>query len=306
MVLAGALASTHAWLTEFVVAERLCPWASPARASVRTVEASAATVAAEALREARALAAAPASSRAATTLVVAPAHDDATAFVRLAQSVGDDLREHGLAVDVLAFHPERVDAPLPGAAAADDDDATRHYAARSPYPTLQLLRTADLEAARAEWAERGDGMPGALGLLVENRRRLRRQTLPALAARLRGWRAVGDGTRAAAPRMMSEESGGGGMSGGRLGGRIAPPPLPPADGGGGDGGGGGAPPRHRPLRPRLWRLERRVLRVQLHDEHDGERRRGRREAESRDAAVVVDADERAGARRAERGERGRG
>ena len=84
--------------------------------------------------------------------------DDATAFVRLAQSVGDELREHGLAVDVLAFHPERVDAPLPGAVADDNDDATRHYAARSPYPTLQLLRTSDLRRARAEWAERGDGM----------------------------------------------------------------------------------------------------------------------------------------------------
>ena len=196
MVLAGALASTHAWLTEFVVAERLCPWASPARASVRTVEASATTIAAEALREARALAAAPASSRAAAALVVAPAlDDDASAFVRLAQSVGDDLRAHGLAVDVLAFHPERVDAPLPAPRRPTTTTATRHYAARSPYPTLQL-RTADLKAARAEWAERGDGMPGALGLLVENRKRLRRQTLPALAARLRGWRAVGDGARA--------------------------------------------------------------------------------------------------------------
>ena len=118
MVLAGALASTHAWLTEFVVAERLCPWASPARASVRTVEASATTIAAEALREARALAEAPASSRAATTLVVAPAlDDDASAFVRLAQSVGDELRADGLAIDVLAFHPSastrRSPAPWP-------------------------------------------------------------------------------------------------------------------------------------------------------------------------------------------------
>ena len=185
----------------------------------------------------RALAEAPASSRAATTLVVAPAHDDASAFVRLAQSVGDELRAHGLAVDVLAFHPGASTRRCP-APRRPTTTTTRHYAAREPVPDAPAAANLRLGVCACEWAERGDGMPGALGLLVENRRRLRRQTLPALAARLRGWRAVGDGTRAAAPRMMAEEGGGGGTSGGRLGGRVEPPPPPPPADGGGDGGGG--------------------------------------------------------------------
>ena len=56
MVLAGALASTHAWLKS-VRSDNLCPWSSPARATVRTTllppEASAATIALTARTEVR-------------------------------------------------------------------------------------------------------------------------------------------------------------------------------------------------------------------------------------------------------------
>ena len=54
---------------------------------------------------------------------------------------------------------------------------------RSPYPTFQLLRKADLATAREAWAAEhqpagGDGVavdatPGALGLLLDNKRKLR-------------------------------------------------------------------------------------------------------------------------------------
>ena len=92
-------------------------------------------------------------------------------------------------VDMLAFHPMRSDAG-PGCAARDPTDAG-HYSVRSPLPTIQLLRSEDLESSREAYAARrvqGAAMararhpraPGALALLLENKRRLRSLGTPML------------------------------------------------------------------------------------------------------------------------------
>ena len=92
-------------------------------------------------------------------------------------------------MELLAFHPTRSDAG-PGCAAGDPTDAG-HYSVRSPLPTIQLLRSDDLEASREAYAAtrvpgaaiaraRHPRAPGALALLLENKRRLRSLGAPLL------------------------------------------------------------------------------------------------------------------------------
>ena len=73
---------------------------------------------------------------------------------------------------LLAFHPDRCDS---GPGCANDANDAGHYSVRSPLPTVQLLREADLEVAREQWASRrpDEPHPGALGLLLENKQKLR-------------------------------------------------------------------------------------------------------------------------------------
>eukprot|EP00434_Breviolum_minutum_P011150 symbB.v1.2.009838.t1/scaffold628.1/size179110/1 len=67
------------------------------------------------------------------------------------------------AVHLLAFHPCREDRG-PGCRANPLDAG--HFSVRAPWPTLQLLRTADLNRAREEWMQRNgaQGSYGALGI----------------------------------------------------------------------------------------------------------------------------------------------
>ena len=68
-----------------------------------------------------------------------------------------------LEMDVLAFHPDRVDT---GPGCHSDPDDAAHYSVRSPHPTLQLLRKESVRRARAEWNRARDSkLPGALELL---------------------------------------------------------------------------------------------------------------------------------------------
>jgi len=95
------------------------------------------------------------------------------------------------AVDLLAFHRWRVDE---GPGTSSDPEDAAHFSVRSPYPTLQLLSEGDLHWARSKWQQRqgrrtdgrGKHLPGALGLLVQNKEMLRARGGAALAALLDG------------------------------------------------------------------------------------------------------------------------
>ena len=182
---AAANAATRRWIDRVVIGERLCPWAAPASPRILVVqEPSLALLDEEA---ALLLAERPLS----TTLVVCcdeSLRTDARSFGRLFVSLQAECSV-GPGVDLLAFHPMRSDAG-PGCAAGDPTDAG-HYSVRSPLPTIQLLRSEDLESSREAYADRRvqgaaaararhPRAPGALALLLENKRRLRSLGTPML------------------------------------------------------------------------------------------------------------------------------
>ena len=73
---------------------------------------------------------------------------------------------------------------------------TRGTTRRGALPDAPAAANRRSGGCAREWAERGDGMPGALGLLVENRKRLRRQ-------RCRRWpRGCAGGARWAVVRVL--------------------------------------------------------------------------------------------------------
>ena len=182
---AAADAATRRWIDRVVIGERLCPWAAPASPRILVVREPSLPLLEE--EAALLLAARPLS----TTLVVCcddSLRIDARSFGRLFTSLqaGCDV---GPGVELLAFHPTRSDAG-PGCAAGDPTDAG-HYSVRSPLPTIQLLRSDDLEASREAYAAtrvpgaaiaraRHPRAPGALALLLENKRRLRSLGAPLL------------------------------------------------------------------------------------------------------------------------------
>ena len=182
---AAADTATRKWIDRVVIGEQLCPWAVPASPRILVVqEPSLALLDEEA---ALLLAERPLS----TTLVVCcdeSLHTDARSFGRLFVSLRAEC-SMGPGVDLLAFHPMRSDAG-PGCAAGDPTDAG-HYSVRSPLPTIQLLRSEDLESSREAFADRRvqgaaaararhPRAPGALALLLENKRRLRSLGTPML------------------------------------------------------------------------------------------------------------------------------
>jgi hypothetical protein len=125
-----------------------------------------------------------ASSAKPTVVCVFPCDEYAAAgaFASLWNAVEMDLDAYARgALVLLAFHPQRVDRG-PGCF-PDDADEAGHFTVRSPWPTLQLLRSVDVDNARAEWAERRGG-PGAWGLLVANKRKLRAMGSAELASRI--------------------------------------------------------------------------------------------------------------------------
>lgn len=166
-------AATQAWIDGLIIGHNLCPWAR--RASVRIV----CTPDADAL-----LRAVPAEADAlraemtpfATTLLVLPERGlDAFTFGRIFCESESAVSEHSSWLKLLAFHPERLDTG-PGCTTNPMDAA--HFSTRSPLPTIQLLREAELSHARAEWESMQPvtariRYPGAFGLLVRNKEKLR-------------------------------------------------------------------------------------------------------------------------------------
>jgi hypothetical protein len=135
------------WVDRVVIGLDLCPFAaSPLRAgSVRFVCSRAESpqeILAEVLAEAQGLAAGDAGT---TSLLVIPRHaEDFQDFLDLVQASEDLLSQTSLSdqIQLAHFHPDYVFA---GAEANDPANATN----RAPWPTLHLLRTADVASAIA-------------------------------------------------------------------------------------------------------------------------------------------------------------
>ena len=97
------------------------------------------------------------------------------ALCRRAQQRVAQLADADGEIVLLGFHPDRLDVG-PGCSTVASDAA--HFTVRSPHPTLQVLRAADVATAREQWRQSHDDgtpgkTPGALGLLNGNKRRLR-------------------------------------------------------------------------------------------------------------------------------------
>ena len=177
--------ATRRWINRVVIGERLCPWAAPASPRILVVQEPSCELLDQEV--ALLLAEKPLS----TTLVVCcdeSLRSDARSFGHLFKSLQAGCAV-GHGVDLLAFHPMRSDAG-PGCVSGDPTDAG-HYSVRSPLPTIQLLRSEDLETSRAAFAgnrvqgaalarARHPRAPGALALLLENKRRLRSIGTPML------------------------------------------------------------------------------------------------------------------------------
>ena len=190
---ARAEAATLRWIDELVIKERLCPWAKAARvgAGMRIVLISSPSQFPSAAASAAAELAMSSLDRPTTLIVLDSATSselDVTTFARLctrAATSADDIAP-GM-IDLLGFHPSRVDIG-PGCVPGDVNEAA-HFSVRSPLPTMQLLRRADIACARDEWAAcNGSSLPGALALLYENKRRLREIGSDVLAAALWSWK----------------------------------------------------------------------------------------------------------------------
>eukprot|EP00277_Geminigera_cryophila_P025521 CAMPEP_0179473034 /NCGR_PEP_ID=MMETSP0799-20121207/52879_1 /TAXON_ID=46947 /ORGANISM="Geminigera cryophila, Strain CCMP2564" /LENGTH=244 /DNA_ID=CAMNT_0021281471 /DNA_START=180 /DNA_END=911 /DNA_ORIENTATION=+ len=174
-------AVTEAWVQEWVVGLRLCPWATLTKGhsskgmpytrivtlhgGEEQLDALAATV----VREAsvmRQVAQKSGDSNSAffTTLLVFPhasfaGHNGSETgnpkcgafptLVRQAQGLLIDDPDPQR-MDLLAFHRRRVDE---GPGTSPDFDDAAHFSVRSPYPTLQLLREKDLVWARSQWQQ---------------------------------------------------------------------------------------------------------------------------------------------------------
>ena len=208
-------AATIRWVDEMVIGLNLCPWATrDSSKGFKLLETDDADDGLDTI----ALEAANLASRAhatkvwPTTLLVFndPALDDIKCFATLCRRAKRRIdRTSEEPVALLGFHPARIDSG-PGCNDRDVSDAG-HYSVRSPFPLLQVLREVDLERARKQWAAqarsggRGEALlltgagdapveeaalPGALGLLLENKRTLRRVGSRRLGEMLRLLRSV--------------------------------------------------------------------------------------------------------------------
>jgi hypothetical protein len=135
---------TLRWLDRWVIRHNLCPFASAARAHVRTVvcphgdAAAAADVVADEVARLRAVAA----SEPATTLVVLPAFDEFEDLMELQAVSEERVDDDGAVIQLLVFHPlTEFDTPH------DPADLSL----RSPHPMLHLLRDDDVLASEAQW-----------------------------------------------------------------------------------------------------------------------------------------------------------
>jgi len=114
---------------------------------------------------------------------------DASRAISEEYSLNADVgHDEGNGIDLLAFHPCREDFG-PGCRKSPLDAG--HFSTRAPFPTLQLLRIADLEAARHEWSGRSGrskANKGAFDLLIRNKLKLRAKGRRTLQAQFDEWR----------------------------------------------------------------------------------------------------------------------
>lgn len=191
-------AATMQWLKELVIKHGLCPWAAAAVPNIRihvvdggpedlTSNVEVVQAEAQALQRSSGgldeppqdnMMPEPAKHGVLSTTLLVFGHreydgpEGLGAFQNLWQEVDtalQPLRSTEGSIKLLAFHPWREDRG-PGCRRSPLDEG--HYGARAPFPVIQLLRSSDLEVARRSWAERHGG-PGALGLLLRNKARLR-------------------------------------------------------------------------------------------------------------------------------------
>mmetsp|Transcript_2714 Transcript_2714/g.5777 ORF Transcript_2714/g.5777 Transcript_2714/m.5777 type:complete len:227 (-) Transcript_2714:125-805(-) len=166
---------TLRWIDNLVIALGLCPWAYKARMSpslqIQSAQSArsfteAAMSASKELVESQ--------MRNPTTMIVLPQHEycaEVHCFSRLCAQIIRRVAQAHPEVDIIAFHPLRLDSG-PGCSLAADDPA--HFSVRSLLPTIQLLRRDELNQARFEWAATHKSpLPGALSLLNENKAKLR-------------------------------------------------------------------------------------------------------------------------------------
>ncbi len=168
MALLDPVADVRRWVEQVVIGLDLCPFAAtPLRAgTVRFVESRAADlqeVLAEVLTEAQGLVAGGAGTT--MLLVVARHADDFADFLDLVAASADLLSATGLSeeVQLAHFHPDYV---FEGVPADDPANGTN----RAPWPTLHLLRVADVALAVANHAD-------AAGIPARNVALLRRLAL---------------------------------------------------------------------------------------------------------------------------------
>ena len=172
----AARAATRRWIDRMVIGQRLCPWAAPAAVRIVIGQGEALDMLGHEAALLR-----TATEPLSTTLIVFLEESlaEPASFGRLYREARRQVRSD---IDLLAFHPTRVDSG-PGCVTDNASDAG-HYSVRSPLPTLQLLRTEDLVASRRHFEAhavpgaavaraRHPRAPGALALLLENKRRLR-------------------------------------------------------------------------------------------------------------------------------------
>ncbi|KAJ1636883.1 hypothetical protein T492DRAFT_956913 [Pavlovales sp. CCMP2436] len=182
MSAAGAQKATLNWLQRFVVGLGLCPWARPQHTLVAVAPCHAGVEGGVRFmrRQAQLLALGTAGlyrgveQPTCVCVFTDASYADPVSFAGLWRTVEADL---DASLILLAFHPLRVDHG-PGCLPQIASDAG-HFSVRAPWPTLQLLRVADVLAAREHWAE-AHGGPGAFGLLTANKRKLRSTGTPRL------------------------------------------------------------------------------------------------------------------------------
>lgn len=175
------------WLSSFVMALKLCPWASTGSTLVvgaPVLEQQEQHVLfvrrqAEILAQRRGPHARTADGRA-TTLIAYSGYQAVDSFAELWTSVEVDLRQQFPNVLLLAFHPDRLDS---GPGCSPDPNDAGHFSVRAPCPVLQLLSRVEVEEARQSWELRYGGR-GGMGLLVRNKRRLRAMGATELRRRL--------------------------------------------------------------------------------------------------------------------------
>lgn len=186
--------ATLRWVENHVIGLKLCPWATAessrgfrlltahdADEAIKIVAKEAAGLSSRAREQPRATH---------TTLVVVddPELDDIRTFAVFCRRSQKRIRrsaEEG--VTLLAFHPRRIDH---GPGLTSDPNDAAHYSVRAPFPVVQVLRETDLASARQHWRETRAAAaavageepppPGALGLLLDNQRRLRAMGCDAL------------------------------------------------------------------------------------------------------------------------------